>query len=316
MSASPVLPHGSRVLVTGGAGFIGGHLMESLLALGAQVRVLDDLSTGREEILSRFVDRIEFHRGSITDADTCGRAVAGMDYILHHAAIPSVPRSVADPEESHLVNAGGTLQLLEAARTSKALRRLVYAGTCAVYADGGMNPSSEDDAPAPSSPYGATKLAGELYCRAWHRSYGVPTVVLRYFNVFGPRQDPNSTYAAVVPKFIARMRNGERPVIFGDGTQTRDFVSVRDIVRANLLACLSERAPGGVFNIGSGRRTSLLQLVAELNALLGTNLEPEFAPARTGDILHSVAAVDAAREMLGFTAESQLRERLWECVGS
>src|SRR5438093_10361971 len=228
-----------RCLITGGAGFIGSHLVEHLVAAGHDVVVLDDLSTGRRENLAAVRRRVCFMRGSVADLNTCRRAMEGVDYVLHHAAVTSVPRSVNDPGVAHTVNATGTMNVLLAARDAR-VRRVVYAGSTSVYGNSMVLTTSEDHVANPLGPYAASKLAGEGYCLAFHAAYGLETVVLRYFNVFGPRQDPKSQYAAVVPRFIAAALAGEPPTIYGDGSQTRDFVYVANVVHANLLAT---RAP-------------------------------------------------------------------------
>jgi nucleoside-diphosphate-sugar epimerase len=299
-----------RYVVTGGAGFIGSHLVEHLVCQGHEVVVLDDFSTGRRENLAPWVDRIELVEGSITDPTACARAIRGADYVLHQAALPSVPRSVRDPDASHTVNATGTLQVLLAARDA-GVKRVVYAASSSAYGNTAELPKHEGMVARPLSPYAVAKLAGEQYCRAFHASYGVPTVALRYFNVFGPRQDPTSQYAAVVPKFIAAARAGEQPTIFGDGEQTRDFTYVANVIRANLLACEApDAALGEVFNVGCGERISVNELWRRIRALVGATVEPRYQPSRTGDVRDSLASIDRAREMLGYEPVMTVAEGL------
>ncbi len=320
--------HGTRVLVTGGAGFIGSHLVDELVRRGARVRVLDNFSTGRRENLhlsdlepsdlqpsnlspSTAIDLIE---GDIRDLAVVKAATQGVDYILHQAALPSVPRSVADPLTTHEVNATGTLNVLLAARQA-GVKRVVYASSSSVYGDSPTLPKREDMPTDPLSPYAASKLAGENYCRAFYQVYGLPTVALRYFNVFGPRQDPASQYAAVIPKFITALLRGEPPAIYGDGTQSRDFTYVTNVVQANLLACEREEAVGQVMNVACGGRYTLLDLYRELAALTGAEVQPVFAPARPGEVKHSLAAIDRAAQALGYRPQVHWREGLRRTVG-
>lgn len=312
-------------LVTGGAGFIGSTIVRRLLAEqpGAHVRVLDNFSTGRRENLAdlstgsplpffarpRLAGRIELIEGDLRDANIVAHAVNGVDYVIHQAAQISVPRSVEAPEETDAINTQGTLGLLHAAHKAE-VRRVVIASTCAVYGDNPALPLDERAETRPLSPYAASKLATEGYASVFTRTYGLPVVALRYFNVYGPRQDPASPYAAAIPIFISRLLAGRRPTVFGDGLQTRDFVFVEDVVRANLRALSDEVPAGEVFNIGSGTRVSVLELLQALNQVLGTNLEPEFAPPRPGDIRHSGADVRKAAERMGWTPLVSLLEGL------
>lgn len=300
-------------LVTGGAGFIGSNVVERLALQGKHVRVLDNFSTGKRENLAPWLDQIDLFEGDIRDTGAVQQAMEGVDYVLHQAALPSVPWSVADPSTTHGVNVTGTLNVLIAARDAHA-KRVVFASSCAVYGDNDNLPLQETALPRPLSPYAASKLAGETYCHAFHLTYGLPTVCLRYFNVYGPRQDPNGAYAAVVPKFATRMKAGLRPVIYGDGKQTRDFVYVGDVVRSNLLACENEEATGRVLNVASGQRVSLLELVDALNALLGTQLSPRFEPERTGDIRHSAGDGGQLAALFHRGAETSLAEGLGQLV--
>lgn len=304
-----------RYVVTGGAGFIGSHLVEHLVCHGHEVVVLDDFSTGRRETLAPWLDRIELVEGSITDPAACARAIRGADYVLHQAALPSVPRSVRDPEGSHAVNATGTLRVLLAARDAK-VKRVVYAASSSAYGNTPELPKHEGMVPRPLSPYAVAKLAGEQYCRAFHASFGVPTVALRYFNVFGPRQDPTSQYAAVVPRFIVAARTGEPPTIYGDGEQTRDFTYIANVVRANLLACEApEAALGEVFNVGCGERITVNELWRRIRTLVGATVEPRYEPARTGDVRDSLASIARARELLGYEPVMTVAQGLQAMVG-
>jgi len=299
-----------RYVVTGGAGFIGSHLVEHLVRAGDDVTVLDDLSTGKRENLAPWKSSIRFIEGSITDPVACARAISGSNVVLHQAALPSVPRSVADPLGSHAVNATGTLNVLIAARDAR-VERVVYAASSSAYGDTPELPKHEGMVPRPRSPYATAKLAGEEYCRAFHASYGVPTVSLRYFNVFGPRQDPASAYAAVVPKFIAAALANTAPVIYGDGDQTRDFTYVENVVRANLAACAApERALGEAFNIGCGDRVSVNALWDRVRALTGATTAPRHEPARAGDVRDSLASVSRASECLAWSPTIDLDEGL------
>jgi len=289
-------------LVTGGAGFIGSNLVASLVHRGAQVRVLDNFSTGRRENLADLSGDFEMVEADIRDLEALRPAFEGVEFVLHQAAVPSVPRSVADPLTSHATNATGTVNVLLAAHDA-GVRRVIVASSSSVYGDNPRLPKSEDMVPMSLSPYAASKVATEAYARTFWHVYGLETVCLRYFNVFGPRQDPASQYAAVIPKFITALLAGERPTIFGDGEQTRDFTYVGNAVQANLLATQAQGAAGGVFNIACGQRTSLNDLVRMLNELLGTDIEPIYEPARAGDVKHSLADVSAARSVLGYKPE-------------
>jgi nucleoside-diphosphate-sugar epimerase len=302
-----------RVLVTGGAGFIGSHLVEGLLARGARVRVLDDFSTGRRENLAPFGERVELIEGDCADPATARRACEGAEWVFHQAAIPSVPRSVADPVGTDRANVGGTVSMLQAARQA-GVRRFVFAASSAAYGDVPTLPKAESLTPAPLSPYAVQKLAGEAYCRVFHDPRGLQTVALRYFNVFGPRQDPNSEYAAVVPRFVTAALAGQPVTIFGDGLQSRDFTPVEDAVRANLLAATSERAAGHVINVARGERISLLELVDRIGRVVGRRLEVRHAPPREGDVRHSLADVSRAREFLGYVPSVPFDEALTRLV--
>ncbi|MGQ9778270.1 MAG: NAD-dependent epimerase/dehydratase family protein [Bacillota bacterium] len=303
------------VLVTGGAGFIGSHLVSALLAEGYAVRVLDNLSTGRLENLAEVLHRIDFRRGDVREAALVAELCRGVDFVLHQASLVSVPASIADPGATYEIIARGTLNVLEAARAA-GVKRVVLASSSAVYGDAPGGPRAETLAPRPLSPYAAAKLAAEALGRAYYHSYGLETVSLRYFNVYGPRQDPNSPYAAVIPSFIAALADGRRPVIFGNGEQTRDFIHVFDVVRANLLAMTAPGVGGETVNIGTGRGVSVNQLLREIASLFGVPPAAEYAPPRPGDIRASVAETLRARRLLGFVPEIGLRQGLADLLAS
>jgi len=288
-----------RYLVTGGAGFIGSHVVTELLERNADVRVLDDFSTGRRENLAHVRNDFELVEGDMRDLDTVRRAVQGVEVVLHQAALPSVARSVRQPRVTNEVNVTGTLNLLVAARDA-GVRRVVYASSSSVYGDSPAMPKVETMPPQPKSPYAVAKLTGELYARVFAQLYGLETVSLRYFNVFGPRQDPTSQYSAVIPIFVTAMLHGERPPVEDDGLQSRDFTYVANNVHANLLAATAPGVSGAVFNIACGKRVNLLELIGFINEILGTDLEPAFKAPRPGDVKHSLADISAAREQLGY----------------
>ena len=296
-------------LVTGGAGFIGSHLCDALVARGEGVRVLDDLSSGREENLAASRDRIELVRGSVVAAAAVARAMEGATILFHLAAIPSVPRSFTEPELCHAVNATATLNVVVAAARAR-VRRLVFASSCAVYGDGGDAPVTEERPPAPKSPYAAQKLLGEHYLREYGASHGPETVALRFFNVFGPRQDPRSPYSGVISIFCEKMLRGEPAPVHGDGLQTRDFVEVGDVVQALLLAADRKEAAGGTFNVGSGSSRTLLELHAALARCVGSAKPPVHGPARDGDVRRSSASIDLARRRLGYSPRVPFDEGL------
>jgi UDP-glucose 4-epimerase len=298
----------ARYLVTGGAGFIGSHVAEALLRRGDQVRVLDNFSTGFRSNLET-LGKAEVLEGDIRSYHIVREAVEGIDFVLHEAALPSVPRSVRDPLTTNEVNVVGTLNLLRAAKDAK-VKRLVYASSSSVYGKNTELPKREAVAPQPISPYAVSKLTGEHYCRSFTDLYGFETVMLRYFNVFGPRQSPDSEYAAVIPRFVARMLRGQAPVIFGDGMQTRDFTYVANVVHANLLACERDRVAGQIYNIATSSPISLLQLVDAIAEVIGNKVQPSFQPARAGDILHSYASIAEAHHMLGYEPQVHFMEGL------
>jgi UDP-N-acetylglucosamine/UDP-N-acetyl-alpha-D-glucosaminouronate 4-epimerase len=302
-----------RFLITGGAGFIGSNLAHTLVERGESVRILDDFSTGRLQNLSGIEDRIEIVRGDLRDPEAVSRAVRGIEIVLHQAALNSIPRSIKEPGPTNAVNVDGTLLLLEAARAA-GVRRLVYASSSSVYGDTLDLPKTEDLPLRPKAPYGVSKLAAELYCRVFAQVYGFETVSLRYFNVFGPRQHPDSEYAAVIPRFLRRMLAGKRPVVFGDGEQSRDFTSVDNVVEANLLAAVAPLGVGEAFNIACGQASTLNQVVAWINESLGTRLEPIFEPPRPADIRQSYASIRKAETMLGYRPSLGVREGLRRAV--
>lgn len=302
-------------LVTGGAGFIGSHIVEALVKKGERVRVLDNLSTGKLENLKLFMNEIEFIEGDLRHPEEAAEAAIGADFVLHQAAVPSVPRSIEDPLGSTENNLTGTLHLLMAACDAK-VKRLVYASSSSVYGNSPALPKREDLLPAPLSPYAASKLAGEYYCQVFHRVYGLETVSLRYFNVFGPRQDPLSPYAAVIPKFITLALAQKPLVVYGDGEQSRDFSYVADVVQANLLACRATGIAGEEFNVGSGKQTSLNQLVQALKEIIDPDLTVEYTELQPGDVRHSLAGIEKAQRLMKFEplvpfSEGLLRTVAW-----
>jgi len=286
-------------LVTGGAGFIGSHIAEALVERGDRVRVFDNLSTGHLSNLDGFSDGVEFVEGELIDAEAVSKVVEGVDCIFHQAALASVPRSVERPLDTNAACVTGTLTLLDAARRA-GVRRLVYAASSSAYGDQPTSSKRETDLPAPISPYGAAKLAAEHYCHAFTATYGFETVCIRYFNVFGPRQDPDSPYSAVIPLFITAMLEGRQPVIFGDGLQSRDFTFVANVVHGNLLAADAENVAGRTLNLANGKSTDLLTLIDVLDRLLGTDIQPTHAEPRPGDVRESLADVTRARNLLGY----------------
>ncbi len=302
-----------RYLITGGAGFIGSHLVGALVDAGHDVRVIDNFATGKRENFAAYHENIDFIEGDIRDLQTVKRAVRGAEYILHQAALPSVPKSVADPVSTNETNINGTLNVLVAARDA-GVKRLVYASSSSVY---GMNPSlpkREDMEAMPASPYALQKYTGETYCRLFYKLYGLETVMLRYFNIFGPRQDPSSDYAAVIPKFITRLQEGQAPVIYGDGEQSRDFTYIENVVRANLLAAEAPGAAGEAMNIACGDRMSLNDIVDILKDLTECPIPAEYASPRPGDVKHSHADITKARELLGYEPVVSMLEGLKHTV--
>lgn len=304
------MPLSGVALVTGGAGFIGSHLASALSEQGARVRVIDDLSTGSEENLREIGGDIDFIKASITDTSALARALQDVELIFHEAAIPSVPRSVENPGETHEASVNGTFSVLLAAK-EKNVRRVVYAASSSAYGDQPESPKHERMRPDPLSPYAVAKLVGEYYCQAFTRSYGLETVCLRYFNVFGPRQDPSSQYSGVISRFIRALELGEKPIIYGDGEQSRDFTYIANVAEANLRAAESSAAVGKVINIANGVSVTINEL---LNSLKGLANKPEvaaeYAPARTGDVLHSLADLTLAQSALGYSPGIGLEEGL------
>ncbi|MCA9163217.1 MAG: SDR family oxidoreductase [Pirellulaceae bacterium] len=299
----------ANYLVTGGCGFIGSHIAEALVGRGQSVRIVDNLSTGNQANVSEFADRVDLRIGDIADGDFMREAVQGIDIIFHQAALASVPRSVERPLDTHAACVTGTVTLLDAARRA-GVRRVVYAASSSAYGDLEASSKRETDLPGPLSPYAAAKLAAEYYCHAFYRTYGLETVAIRYFNVFGPRQDPDSPYSAVIPIFISKMLAGVRPVIYGDGYQSRDFTFVANVVHGNLLASEAKDAPGRTINVANGHSVTLRKLVSALNERLGTNIEPEYAPPRVGDVKESMADITLARRVLDYEPQVYFDEGL------
>ena len=302
----------SKYLVTGGAGFIASHIVEEVLRRGETVRVLDNFSTGNRENLKPFLSDIELIEGDIRNLAVVEKAAEGMDYIFHQAALPSVPRSINDPKTTNDVNISGTLNILIAAK-NQGIKKVVYASSSSIYGNSQILPKKEDMPPNPLSPYAVSKLAGENYCRVFSNIYGLNVIVLRYFNVFGPKQDPTSQYSAVIPKFITMIFKGEQPTIYGDGTQSRDFTYVANVVHANLLCCNVD-IPSGIFNVACGKRITVIDLVTEINRILGTNIKPTFAEPRRGEVKHSQADITKARELLCYEPVVSFQEGLRRTV--
>jgi nucleoside-diphosphate-sugar epimerase len=298
-----------RYLVTGGAGFIGSNTADELVRRGHSVVVLDDLSSGKEENLAEIRNKITLIKGSITDIEVVRKAMHEAEYVLHLAARTSVPRSVKDPIETNKINIDGTLNVLVAAKELK-VKRVVFAASSSAYGETPTLPKVETMQPQPLSPYGVTKYVGELYAQTFGRCYGLENVALRYFNIFGPRQDPGSPYSGVLAKFCTAFLEDTQPVVFGDGEQTRDFTYVDNVVQANLLACEAPNVSGKLFNVGVGGRTSLNQVLEELNKITGKKLEAKYEPPRDGDIRDSQADISQAREFLGYDPQVTFPEGL------
>jgi UDP-glucose 4-epimerase len=289
----------AKVLVTGGAGFIGSHLATALVERGFAVRVLDDFSSGRKSNLEHLRGRFELVTGDLRKESDCLTACRGIEFVFHEAAVPSVPKSVDDPQTSHDVNINGTFNLLRAAVACK-VRRVIYAASSSAYGDSEISPKHEQLRPDPLSPYAVQKLAGETYARAFFTCYGLESISLRYFNVFGPRQDPASQYAAAIPAFVTSILAGKPPTVYGDGEQTRDFTYIDNVVHGNLLAMEAPRTAGESVNLASGGEISVNHAIATINRVLGTSVQPSHVPPRTGDVRHSCADINLARELLGF----------------
>jgi len=302
-----------KYLVTGGAGFIGSNLVAELLRRGHQVRVLDNFSTGSRQNLSEFRDKIELVEGDLRSYHIVREAVDGMEFIFHEGALPSVPRSIADPVTSNEVNVGGTLNILHAALDA-GVKRVVFASSSSIYGDSPKLPKQEAMTPNPLSPYAVSKLAGEKYCGVFANIYGLHTVCLRYFNVFGPRQNPDSQYSAVIPKFIKAMGNNTAPTIYGDGKQSRDFTFVENVVKANILATEVDCPPGVVMNCAAHERISLNELVDKLNGILGTQIKAEYTDPRPGDVKHSFADISLIHETLGYSPKVDFESGLRRTV--
>jgi nucleoside-diphosphate-sugar epimerase len=302
-------------LVTGGAGFIGSHITAQLLDNGHDVRVFDNFSSGKLENLDPIRNHVEIVEGDLRDQDAVNKAVAGVEIVLHQGAVPSVPRSIADPGTTFDANVRGTLNLLLAARDA-GCRRVVIASSSSVYGNTPVLPKAESMTPNPLSPYAISKLSGEQLCSVFTGIYGLETVALRYFNVFGPRQDPNSQYSAVIPKFLKALHAGETPTIYGDGEQSRDFTFVDNVVHANLCAARATKATGRVFNIASGRAISLNRLLAELSSLLGIEAKAIYEAPRPGDVRDSLADISQAREVLGYDVLVSFEEGLKRTVAA
>lgn len=302
-----------KYLVTGGAGFIGSNIAHEIINRGEQVRIIDNFSTGFRSNLTEIQDSIELIDGDIRDFWTVREAVEGIDYILHQAALPSVPRSISNPLTSNSVNIDGTLNLLEAARQAN-VGRIVMASSSAVYGDTPVLPKHEEMKLNPLSPYAITKLTNEEYCRVYYELYGLETVCLRYFNIFGPRQDPNSQYSAVIPKFIAALQADQPPVVYGDGEQSRDFTYIANTVSANLLATTSASAPGNVYNIACGGQFTLNSLLDTLREIIGVDTKAKYDPTRKGDILHSFADISKAKNDLKYKPGISFKEGLEKTV--
>jgi len=302
-----------KYLVTGGAGFIGSNITQELVKRGHAVRVVDNFITGKKENIASFLDDIELIEGDIRDYETCRRALEGVDFVLHQAALPSVPRSIKDPLLTNEINIKGTLNLLLASR-DKGVKRFVFASSSSVYGDDPNLPKKEGTLGNPLSPYALSKLVGEKYCQVFSQLYGLSTVCLRYFNIFGPRQDPLSPYAAAIPNFISRMLKGERPTIFGDGEQSRDFTYVSNVVETNILASKARDVSGEVFNIACGERTTVNSLALKINEILKDEISPSYDKPRPGDIRHSYADISKARKMLKYEPLVPFGEGLKETI--
>ena len=303
------------VLVTGAAGFVGSHLTDALVARGERVRGLDNFATGRADNIAHLRDRVDFHQASLLDRDALAKAVEGVDVIFHQAALPSVPRSVKDPRTSHVANIDGTFELLEAARAA-GVKRVVYAASSSAYGNQPGFPRVETMVPMPIAPYPVQKLAGEFYMKSYWQVYGMETVCLRYFNIFGPRQVPDSPYSGVMAKFILQLQQGEQPVIFGDGEQGRDFTYIANAVSANLLASEgpAESVAGRVFNVACGERHTLNETYDVIARLLNSDIKPAYGPTRAGDVRDSLADITAARNAFGYQPSVSFEEGLRQTV--
>lgn len=303
----------ARCLVTGGAGFIGSHIVRGLLNAGHSVRVLDNLCTGHRTNLEEVSDRIEFIEGDVTDPIACKEALSGVERVFHQAALASVPLSLERPLDTHSACATGTLNILNESVKAN-VRKFVYAASSSAYGDQPTSSKRESDLPMPLSPYAVAKLCGEYYCQAYFHSFGLETVGLRYFNVFGPRQDPDSPYSAVIPIFVSRILSGQSAIVYGDGLQSRDFTFVSNVVHGNLLAAERPNIGGRVFNLADGRQTTLIQLLKLLGQMLGIAPKIDFQPARVGDVRESLADISLARRLLGYEPKFNLEEGLKQTI--
>ena len=299
----------ASILITGGAGFIGSHLTAKFVELGHRVRVLDDFSSGRHSNLESVAEKIEVIEGDIRHPEECMRACMSIEYVYHQAAIPSVPRSVEEPQDSHDVNITGTFNMLRAAAHHK-VRRFIYAASSSAYGDTDVSPKHEGIPPEPLSPYAAQKLTGEAYTRAFCHCYGIEAISLRYFNVFGERQDPNSQYAAAIPAFVTAILAGRSPTVYGDGEQTRDFTFIDNVVHGNVLAMQATETSGQVVNLACGDQISVNRVIAAINETLGTNVKASYVPMRKGDVMHSCADIRRVKELLGFSPIVSFEEGL------
>ena len=302
----------SKVLITGGAGFIGSNLAEELVKTNS-VRILDNITTGNLENLKKIKDKIEIIKGDIRDFETVKKAIKGTDYIFHLAALVSVPESIKKPIETNNVNVSGTLNILSASK-ELGVKRVIFTSSCAVYGNTAKQPIKENSKLRPESPYALTKLIGEEYCKLFSKLYNLETVSLRCFNVYGPKQNPKSAYAAVIPKFISEALRSKIPTIYGDGNQTRDFVFVKDVVNANILAMKAKDVSSQVFNIGSGRSETVNELLEKINKILNKNIKPKHAPQRPGDVKYSLADISKVKKFLGYSPKHGLEEGLKETI--
>lgn len=302
-----------KYLVTGGAGFIGSNIAEELVKRGVKVRVIDNFLTGKRENITSFLDEIEFIEGDIRDFKTCRRALKGVDFVLHQAALPSVPLSIEDPFRTSEINIMGTLNLLLASRDAD-VKKFVFASSSSVYGNDPRLPKNENMEASPLSPYAITKLVGEMYCRIFSQIYGLSTICLRYFNIFGPRQDPFSQYAAVIPNFIDKMLKGEKPIIFDDGEQSRDFTFVSNVVEANILSVKAEDVSDVVINVACNERTTVNSLVEKINEILRKNIRPLYKKPRPGDVKHSYADISKAEKMLKYSPGVTFKEGLEKTI--
>lgn len=303
----------ANVLVTGGAGFIGSHLATRLVESGYRVRVFDNFLTGHRHNLNHIAGRVELMEGDLRDAPTCIRACQGIDYVFHEAALGSVPKSVDEPLPSHDCNIGGTFNILLAAVHHR-VRRFIYAGSSSAYGDTEVSPKHEGLTPRPMSPYAVQKLTGEHYCRAFFECYGLQTITLRYFNVFGSRQDPKSRYAAAIPAFATAILRGEQPIVYGDGEQSRDFTYIDNVVDGNMLAMQAAETKGESVNVACGGEITINEVIAAINRVLGTKVKPKYEPVRPGDVRHSCANITLARKLLGFEPKVSFDEGLRRAI--